>query len=230
MGGGWGSAILAASSLYSAYAAKDAAKTQAGAAGQATDRALAQYQQTRDDLAPYRAYGTEAGGQLSNRLTQLSAPFNPTQADLEATPGYQFTLSQGLQGVQNSAAARGLGISGAALKGAAQYATGLADSTYKAQFDIDQANKTNSFNKLLSMTNLGQSAATNTGHIATAGLQNANNFATSGANATASGTIGAANAISGGVNNGLNNYLMYSLLQRNNGQQSGNGTKPVGWE
>ena len=57
-----------------------------------------------------------------------------SQAELEATPGYKFARDQGLQAVQNSAAARGLGVSGAALKGAASYATGLADQTYGAQF------------------------------------------------------------------------------------------------
>jgi hypothetical protein len=67
-----------------------------------------------------------------------SAPGQMTQAELAATPGYQFTLNQGLQAVQNSAAAKGLGVSGAALKGAADYATGLADSTYQTQFNIAQ--------------------------------------------------------------------------------------------
>ncbi len=58
----------------------------------------------------------------------------PTQAQIEATPGYAFNLQQGQEGVQNSAAARGLSSSGAALKGAATYASGLADSTYQNQY------------------------------------------------------------------------------------------------
>ena len=67
-----------------------------------------------------------------------SAPGRMSQAELEETPGYQFARSQGLQSVQNSAAARGLGVSGAALKGAATFATGLADQTYQQQFAIKQ--------------------------------------------------------------------------------------------
>lgn len=55
------------------------------------------------------------------------------QQDLQNTPGYQFTLQQGLKSLGNSYAARGLGISGAGLKGAAQYTTGLADNTYNQQ-------------------------------------------------------------------------------------------------
>lgn len=52
-------------------------------------------------------------------------------AALAKTPGYQFTLGQGLESVQNGYAARGLASSGAALKGAANYATGLAQNTYQ---------------------------------------------------------------------------------------------------
>lgn len=68
----------------------------------------------------------------------VALPPRMTQAELEQTPGYQFARSQGLQSVQNSAAARGLGVSGAAMKGAATFATGLADNTYQAQFAQQQ--------------------------------------------------------------------------------------------
>jgi hypothetical protein len=80
------------------------------------------------------AYGL-AGQDLSSARNIYGELQNgPTQAQLEATPGYQFTLQQGLESTQNSAAARGLGNSGAALKGAATYATGLANQTYQNQF------------------------------------------------------------------------------------------------
>jgi hypothetical protein len=58
-----------------------------------------------------------------------------SQQVLDNTPGYQFTLGQGLESTQNSAAARGLANSGAALKGAATYATGLANDTYQSQYN-----------------------------------------------------------------------------------------------
>lgn len=51
-------------------------------------------------------------------------------AKLQATPGYQFLMSEGLQGVDRSAAARGLVGSGAAVKGAERYAAGLAEQTF----------------------------------------------------------------------------------------------------
>lgn len=200
--------------LMSSSAASSAADVQSAAAREAAALSEARYQQTRTDLAPYRGYGTQAGGELSNRLNQLSSPFNPTQQQLEDTPGYRFTRDQGLQGVQNAAAAKGLGISGAALKGAASYATGLADSTYKTQFDIDQANKTNSFAKLMAMTGAGQNAATQTGTFGQQSAQNAGQFATSGANAEASGIVGGANAMTAGINNAAGMYQGYQTVNR----------------
>jgi hypothetical protein len=87
----------------------------------------------------------------------------PTQAQLEATPGYKFTLQQGLESVQNSAAARGLGSSGAALKGAATYTTGLANQTYQNQFQDQmgvaqgyQNNATGDINQASNYLNQGQ--------------------------------------------------------------------------
>jgi hypothetical protein len=81
---------------------------------------------------------TPTFGQAPGAPTLPNAPAMMTQEQLEKTPGYQFTLAQGLKATQNAAAARGLGISGAALKGAADYATGLADKTYQNQFANSQ--------------------------------------------------------------------------------------------
>lgn len=203
-----------ASGIIGSSAAGSAADTQAAAANRAADNTMAMYNTTRADLSPYRDYGLIAGNKLVGNLDNLIAPFSPTIAGLEATPGYQFTRDQGLKAVQNAAAAKGLGISGAALRGAADYATGLADNTLKTQFDIDQANKTNSFNKLLSLTGTGQNAAAQTGTLGTTATQNAGNFLTSGANASAAGTVGSANALTGAINSGSDAYMKYALLNR----------------
>lgn len=73
------------------------------------------------------------GGDLPTSLLGLSDL--PDISDPSKLPGYQFTLDQGLKAVQNSAAAKGLGISGAALKGAADYTTGLTNSAYSNYLD-----------------------------------------------------------------------------------------------
>ena len=135
------------------------------AAKDAANKQLQMYMQTRADLSPF----TQAGAGVLPALSALSTsgltgggpdylaqaagerPLQMTQAELEKTPGYQWNLAQGLKATQSAAAARGLGVSGASLKGAATYATGLADSTYKTQFDMQQQR----FTDLLNM-NTGQ--------------------------------------------------------------------------
>lgn len=72
--------------------------------------------------------------------------FNPTQATLENMPGYQFERDQGLAATQNSAAAKGLGVSGAALKAAAGYAQGLASTDLTNYYNQYEGNLTNQAN------------------------------------------------------------------------------------
>ena len=154
---GSGVAGLAGSAI-SSGAAGSAASTQADAANQAAQLQNQQFQQTQTNLAPFLGTGQGANAILGAQLGNYSAvpndevtnlqkalpsestmPSMMTESQLVQTPGYQFNLGQGLQSVQNSAAARGLGLSGAAMKGAANYATGLADSTYQNQFANQQA-------------------------------------------------------------------------------------------
>jgi len=163
--------------------------------------------------------------------------FKPTEAELVQTPGYKFTLDQGLRAVQNSAAARGLGTSGAALKGAAQFATGLADQTLNTQANIYSNNVARTagiFNSNLSnylspleyLGTLGENAAATTGTIGAASAANQGNALIGAANASAAGTVGSATAISNGITGGINggqNYLMYNRLLDSLDRRDGGG-------
>jgi hypothetical protein len=166
------------------------------------------------DMVPVApSMGGPQGGQGSNGPG--GAP-GDEQAFLEATPGYKFALSQGLKSVQNSAAARGLGTSGAALKGAAGFATGLADQTYQS----------NLLNPLMALSNLGENAAMQSGSLGQSGLANANALSIGGANASAAGTVGSANALAGGLNSlgsAPLNYQLYSKLLGSGGSSGGSG-------
>lgn len=176
------------------------------------------------------SYTSPSGGNVltANGLPGLT--FQPTQAFLEQTPGYQFNLSQGLKSIQNSAAGRGLGVSGAALKGAAQFATGLADNTLQTQQGIFQANLGNVLNPLMWQANLGQNAAAQTGQQGVTAAANAGNARIAGANALAGGTVGAANALSGGLNGLASNYLLYSLMNNSSANaNSGSNYNPSYW-
>jgi len=193
-----------ASAAIGAGAAKDAAQTQADAANQASANTMKMYQQTREDLAPYRDLGAAA---TPNYLALLGAGPNGAAGMLDAlqkTPGYQFTQQQGLQAVQNSMAAQGLGVSGAAMKGAANYATGLAQGTYQ-----------NILGNYYSALNMGENAAAQTGQLGANYQGQSNQLTSAGAAASAAGTVGAANAITGGINTamgGVSNAFMLSAM------------------
>lgn len=182
----------------------------------AADQSIAmqqgQYQQNRADLSPYRDAGVNANNQLQAQLPFLTAPIVMDQAALEKTPGYQFNLTQGLKAVQNSAAARGLGTSGAALKGASTFATGLADSTYQNQFNNANTNNTNTYNRLKGLVDTGETAAAQTsafgtqaaltsGQSALAGATGQGNALMSAASGTGAAYTGVGNAQAQGYTN-----------------------------
>lgn len=224
-----------ASAVIGGAAAKSAAKTQASAETQAANTMSAQYAVTRADLLPYNAAGQAATANIAGM-----APFNPgtfdfspTEAQLEATPGYQFARNQGLKSVQNSAAARGLGVSGAAQKGAETFATGLADTTYQNQFanalSKYQANYTTglgaytaNLGREQNLAGLGENAGAQTGNFGTQTSANIGQTQVGSANAQAAGTVGAANAAASGINGVSNAFLLNRFFG------AGTPTTPVG--
>ena len=200
-----------ASGIVGSSAAQSAASAEEAAAQSSSQLQWNEFQQVQSNLQPYMTAGTTALSSLQgltgtnaggNPLTApLTAPFQPTMSQLAATPGYQFTLGQGLQATQNSYAAQGLGSSGAALKGAANYAEGLASTTYQQQFQNYLGQNQQIYNMLGGLTQQGQAAATGAGGM---GLQTAaqvgQNTLAAG-QASAAGTVGSANAITGALGN-----------------------------
>jgi hypothetical protein len=215
-----------AGAAISGSAAKSAASQQASAEANAAAIQQQQFQETKAGLDPYNTTGQAAATKLQNTA---AFNFNPTQAQLETTPGYQFNLSQGLKSTQNSYAAQGLGTSGAALKGAATFASGLADTTYQNQF----SNALNSYNTNVGMlqnqANTGENAASGIGNYGTQTAQAIGQTAVGAANAGAAGTVGAANAIAGGLSS-VGNAAMFGTLfnQNNNPLTTGGGSGMYG--
>lgn len=203
-----GSALIGGAATV--YSANEAAKAQENAANTAANTNLYMYNQTRTDLLPYSIGGQDALTKLQN-ANYYTDPIVMDQAALEKTPGYQFTKTQGLKAVQNSAAARGLGNSGAALKGAANFVTGLADNTYQTQFNLANINQTNAYSRLKSVLDTGESAAAKTGAAGVYAATNAGNAQIGAGNAAAAGY----NATGGAINNAANNiggYFAYKGL------------------
>jgi hypothetical protein len=230
-----GSAVVGAgTSIYGANKAASSAKD-------ASNIQQQQYQTTRADLQPYFQPGynalTAAGSLASSGPTgggpdyvaQAAAnlPGNMTQADLEKTPGYRFTLDQGLASVRARNASRGLGMSSAALKGAAEYATGLADKTYLDQFNVrqknfedminlntgQQGNLTGQFNRLNAIATLGENAAAGLGTIGQNAASTSGQYINAAGLDQAAGAQNATNALSSGVNN----YLAYNAYTQRTG-------------
>lgn len=194
--------------LVSAYTSSNAVDAQVQAQQAAIAEQKRQYEQTRGDLAGYRNLGSNASADLQSRLPFLTSPIAMDQEALEKTPGYQFARTQGLKATQNSAAARGLGVSGAALKGAASFATGLADNTYQNQFNNENVNRTNAYNRLKGLVDTGANAAAMTGQFGANAANQISSSATGIGNAEAAGYNKIGNAVTGGVNN-LSGYAMY---------------------
>lgn len=206
-----GSAVVGA--VASNSAASKAAKAQTQAAQTATDAQRQMFDITQSNLQPYNEQGTYAGNLLKSRLPELTAPVAMDQATLEKTPGYQFNLAQGEKSAQNSAAARGLGTSGAAFKGAERFATGLADSTYQNQFQNQVTNQTNSYNRLLQLAGLGENAAAGVGNAATATGQGIAANTIGAGNAQGAAAVSQGNGITNAASSIPNGLLTQQLLQ-----------------
>jgi hypothetical protein len=184
---------------------------------QGRDAAMQMYNKAATTLDPY----TTAGGNSLKLLTSylqgdaakqagigggganLLSTFEPTMEQLEKTPGYQFTLSQGTKAAQNAAAAKGLGASGNAIQGGINYATGLASTTFNEQLKNYMSQNLQAYNMLMGPSQIGVGAATTlAGGAMNLGGQMMNNLQNAYmnvGNTIGAGTMGAANAESQGI-------------------------------
>lgn len=233
VGGGLAAAGSIGSSLIGAGAAR-------GGAGQATATQEQALQMEQAMAQPYATTGQAMESELGAEL-QAGALGQPAPTDLSAIanmPGYQFTLRQGLLATQNAAAAQGQGVSGPALLGAANYATGLAESNFQQYFNDYWANQNNRFNMLAQLTGIGANAAVGAGsNVANTASGIASGQMAQGA-ATASGLSGAGNALSSFASSpAFQNWLMgqggstvtpNQLMDASNYQQSQFAANPAG--
>ena len=221
MGAGAGTAAAAiGTSVAGAAAGQVVGGLMQGGAGAASAAQQAGYaSQALANQMPFIQTGQQMNQQLANEILsgQLGQPFQMTQQQLEQFPGYQFTLQQGLEGVQNAAAARGLGVSGAALKGAAQYATGLANQNYQNAFQDYWANQNNRYSMLAGLSTLGGNVATQAG---TQQIQAGQGIG----QATAAGLSGLGSGLSNALTTATSGPLLQNLLGGGSTTGSGPGT------
>lgn len=185
------------------------------------------------NLQPYMNLGSAASSAYQAALPSLTQGFDPTVAQLQATPGYQFEQTQGTNNVDNQMAAQGLSGSGAEMSGLDQYTTGLANQTYSSLADIYNQNRQTTEGVLSNATGIGNSAADEYGQISS-GLtgQEGSAYGAIG-QAQAGGIMGTANSLTGmmsglagtmamptsstgTVGGALSNYLMGSSTPTDN--------------
>lgn len=191
------------------YGANRAADTQQANAQRVADMQMQQYGQTRTDLAPYRAMGEDAGGRLTTRLSELTQGISVNPDDFQNSDYYKFLDQQGQRAVTNAAAARGLGSSGAALKGAAAFSKGLSSQEWQNNFNMKRANQSDAYSRLKGLIDTGAGAATGTAAAGQAAALNAGTALTGGANAQAA----ADNRIGTGIANLAGNIGGYAAYQ-----------------
>lgn len=215
-------------------AATDAAQTAADAqlraaqiAADAQDRATAelraQFNQVSSDLAPYMTAGKTGLEQYANLVN--AGPGEYTQS-----PGYQFRLTEGMNALERSAAAKGQLNAPATQKALTEYAQNYATNDYDsflnryyqsltpyqnlANIGLGAAARTGQVGTDIAsqIANITQATGTNTanqvmqaanlqGNYLTSGANSMANAATNAANARASGYINTANAYGGLLNN-----------------------------
>jgi len=204
------------SSIIGAIGSNQAANTQASAQENAAATQLQMFNTITGQEQPFLQGGYGAESTL-NELLGTSKPtgaggtagttglpggyltqtFQPTQAQLESYPGYQFQLQQGGQALTNSMTPGVGAVSGPALKSLMGFNQGLAASNYQNYFNQFQTQQSNIFNRLSLIAQLGQNAA---GNLGTAGTQLGTGIAQAQAAAggsLAGGIVGVSNNLGG---------------------------------
>lgn len=201
----WVGTAVVGSTLVGAYAANKAANTQAGAMDRA---AQLQYQQYQDTVARQKPF-YDVGVNALPELVQASKYTPFTMDQFKADPGYAFRLSEGQKALERTAAARGGLLSGGALKAATRYGQEMGSQEYTNAFNRYQAERTARLAPLQALTGMGQTTAQQVSNAGQTMASNVGEAIGSGAAARASGYVGGANALTGG----LNTYLNYQNSQ-----------------
>jgi hypothetical protein len=164
---GWDQAVTAvfnaagdiASGLIASNASKKASEMQKEAATKAQGLVENYYGKSQQYQQPYYDVGTQNMAQMNRDVnsgkydmapqTFQQENYQAPNFNFQADPGYQFRLSQGTDAIQNSAASRGVGLSGATQKALARYGQNFASNEYGKAYDrysLDRAFGQQAFN------------------------------------------------------------------------------------
>ena len=191
-------AIVGGTALVSGYmgskAAKDAAGMQAAGMDRATAAQQAQYEQTREDYAPYRELGYTALKDIEALKPLLTAQFGPEQFEQYLDPSMDFRRRLGEQTTARALNVGGGFLSGNTLRGLTDYGQNLASTEYANAFNRFQTDRGNIYNTLGNIAGMGMGATNQGAQYGQAAAQNIGTLAVGSAQAQAAGTIGQAQA------------------------------------
>ena len=211
---------IAVSTLVGARSSSQAASAQSQAADQANALQREQFERQTELQKPFREAGLRALGKLEGASEYTPFGMNQFQQD----PGYAFRLAEGQKALDRQAAARGGLISGGALKAAQRYGQDMGSQEYQNAFNRYQLERTAKLGPLQTLAGVGQTSAQTLGTAGQNYATGAGEALGAGAQARASGYMGQANTLAGGLNQYLNyqnqqsqNALLQNYLNRNQG-------------
>ena len=209
----WVAAAIGGSAVLGAVSSRSAGKAQANAANRAADLQQEQFERQVELQAPWRQAGERALGKLE--AASEYTPFG--MAQFQADPGYGFRFEQGQKALERSAAARGGLISGNTGGALQQYGQNMASQEYQNAFNRYQAERQARLGPLQSLAGVGQTSVNALGQAGANYASGMGEALGAGAQARASGYMGAANAFGGGIGQYMNyqqNQATNSLLQQ----------------
>lgn len=200
-----------ASSAIGSSASKSAASTQAAAADRATDTQLQIFDKQNAQQEPYRQAGYRALDTISALSPQFAHQFDANDLKTNLAPNYDFQLQQGLGATKNAANMQTGLLSGNTLKGINDYAQNYAGNAYQQAFSNYTTNQNNIFNRLSTVAGFGSGANQQSAQVAGALAPGIAQTQVGSGAAQAAGTVGAANAITGGLNNAMGWYTLSNM-------------------
>lgn len=199
-----------AGSVISGGASYLGAREQAKSTDRATEEQRRQFERQVALQEPFRQAGVNALPELI--AASRYEPF--TMAKFQADPGYGFRLKEGLRALENSALARGMGQSGATLRGTTRFGQELASDEFTNAFNRYQAERNARLNPLQSLAGMGQTTSQNIANQAgQLGQAQAANAVAMG-NIRASGYVNTANALTNALGQGVNYYQNQQMMDR----------------
>jgi hypothetical protein len=191
------------SAVYSDQQQQKAAKRSEAAFLKGLSQEERQFQQTREDLSPYR----EAG---KNALEQYNKTIGGDYSGFTSTPDYQFGLEQGEKALGRAQAARGNYFSPRAMNELSRYGQGYGSQRL-----------TSYLSRLQGLSSMGQTASAQTGQFGAQSVAAQNQLRNSAAGVRGEADIGRANLVSGVVEQGIGLYGASKGFGGGSGSQTG---------